>query len=143
MVNELQHEIAERVRELYSETVLREAGNPNNVGLITDADLHGLVHGWCGDTMEIFIRLNGRTIREATFITDGCGVTLACGSVLTQMVTGMKLAEAEWVLPGDLVKALDGLPEESLHCADLAVSTLHNALFDWRLAELEEKEGAE
>jgi nitrogen fixation NifU-like protein len=143
MVNALLQELAERARELYSETVLREAGNPKNVGLIADADLHGLVHGWCGDTMEITMRLNGETIEEATFITDGCGVTLACGSMLTQMVTRMKLAEAEWVLPEDLVKALDGLPEESLHCADLAVSTLHNALFNWRMAGMERPGEAE
>jgi nitrogen fixation NifU-like protein len=138
LVEELQQEIIARERNLYSEKVLREARNPKNVGLIPDADLHGVVQGWCGDTMEIFIRLNGGTIREATFVTDGCGATRACGSMLTQIVTGMTLAEAEWVLPEDLVKALDGLPEESMHCAGLAVSTLANALFDWRVAEMEE-----
>jgi nitrogen fixation NifU-like protein len=143
MVNELQQEIAEREQELYSETVLREASNPSNVGLIPDADLHGVVHGWCGDTMEMTLRLNGETIKEATFITDGCGPTLACGSLLTQMLIGMTLAEAEWVLPEDLIKALDGLPEESLHCAGLAVSTLHNALFNWRVAEIEQQEEAD
>ena len=140
MVNELKQEIAKREQELYSETVLREASNPKNVGLIPDADLRGLVQGWCGDTMEITLRLNGGTIKEATFITDGCGSTLACGSMLTQMLIGMTLTQAEWVLPEDLIKALDGLPEESLHCAGLAVSTLHNALFDWRVSEMEQQE---
>jgi nitrogen fixation NifU-like protein len=142
MLDELQQEIVEREKELYSDVVLREARSPRNVGAISDADLHGIVHGWCGDTMEIFIRLNNGTIREATFVTDGCGATLACGSMLTQMVTGMKLEEAEWVLPEDLVKALDGLPEESMHCAGLAVSTLQNALFNWRVGHME-KEGAD
>jgi nitrogen fixation NifU-like protein len=93
--------------------------------------------------MEMTLRLNGETIKEATFITDGCGPTLACGSLLTQMLIGMTLAEAEWVLPEDLIKALDGLPEESLHCAGLAVSTLHNALFNWRVAEIEQQEEAD
>jgi nitrogen fixation NifU-like protein len=142
MLDELQQEIVERAKELYSDVVLREARSPRNVGAISDADLHGIVHGWCGDTMEIFVRLNNGTIKEATFVTDGCGATLACGSMLTQMVTGMKLEEAEWVLPEDLVKALDGLPEESMHCAGLAVSTLQNALFNWRVGQME-KEGAE
>jgi nitrogen fixation NifU-like protein len=140
MVRELQVEISRRERALYSETVLREASNPKNVGLIPDADLHGIVHGWCGDTMEITVCLNGGTIKEAAFITDGCGATLACGSVLTQMLIGMTLAEAEWILPDDLIKALDGLPEESMHCAGLAVSTLHNALFNRRVAQMEQQE---
>ena len=95
MLDELQREIAEREEELYSDVVLREARSPRNVGAIPDADLHGVVHGWCGDTMEIFIRMNGGTIKEATFVTDGCSATLACGSMLTQMVTGMRLEEAE------------------------------------------------
>jgi nitrogen fixation NifU-like protein len=93
--------------------------------------------------MEITLQLNEMTIKEATFVTDGCGPTLACGSLLTQMLIGMTLAEAEWVLPEDLIKALDGLPEESLHCADLAVSTLHNALFNWRVARMGQHEGAQ
>jgi len=142
MLDELQREIAEREEELYSDVVLREARSPQNMGTIPDADLHGIVHGWCGDTMEIFVRLNNGMIEEATFVTDGCGATLACGSMLTQMVTGMRLEEAEWVLPEDLVKALDGLPEESMHCAGLAVSTLQNALFNWRVSQME-KEGAD
>jgi nitrogen fixation NifU-like protein len=187
MVAELQQEIVEREKALYSDAVRREAGAPKNMGRMEDADLHGVVHGWCGDTMEIYLRLdNGSTaggaaspgstaggaaspgstaggaaspgstggsaaspgsttsptIKEATFVTDGCGATLACGSMLTQIVTGMKLEKAEWVLPEDLIKALGGLPEEHEHCAGLAVSTLQNALFNWRVSQTEEeKEG--
>ena len=167
MVAELQQEIVEREKALYSDAVRREASAPKNMGRMEDADLHGVVHGWCGDTMEIYLRLdNGSTdsgavapgstdggvtspgsstsptIKEATFVTDGCGATLACGSMLTQIVTGMKLEKAEWVLPEDLIKALGGLPEEHEHCAGLAVSTLQNALFNWRVSQTEEeKEG--
>lgn len=140
MLDELQREIAEREEALYSAVVLREARSPQNMGTIPDAGLHGIVHGWCGDTMEIFIRVNGGTIEEATFVTDGCGATLACGSMLTQMVTGMRLEEAEWVLPEDVIEALDGLPEDSMHCAGLAVSTLQNALFNWRVDQMKEED---
>jgi nitrogen fixation NifU-like protein len=142
MIEELQQEIIEREKALYSDVVRREASAPKNMGKMDDADLHGVVHGWCGDTMEIYLRVDrDSTIAEATFTTDGCGATLACGSMLTQMVTGMELRKAEWVLPEDLVKALGGLPEENLHCADLAVSTLQNALLEWRVSQMEaEKE---
>lgn len=143
MVDELQQEIIKREQALYSETVRREAADPKNRGRMDDADYHGHVEGWCGDTMDIFLRLDGDTIEEATFETDGCGATLACGSMITQMVTGMAMSEAEWVLPEDLIEALDGLPEESEHCAGLAVSTLHNALFDWRASMMEQEEGGE
>lgn len=139
MVEELQQEITARERDVYSDVVLREAKQPQNMGQLAGADAHGLVKGWCGDTMELYLRLHEGMIEEATFTTDGCGATVACGSMLTKMVTGMKLEKAEWVLPKDLINALDGLPEESLHCAGLAISTLHNALLNWRMAEMEEE----
>jgi len=134
MVAELQREIVEQERALYSDKVIEEAYNPRNLGRIPESDAHGLVHGWCGDTMEIYLRLNGEIVEEATFMTDGCGATLACGSMLTQMVTGVLLEEASEIRPEDLLKALDGLPEEGVHCAELAVSTLQNAISSWRAA---------
>ncbi len=143
MVEDLRQEIADREEALYSDIVLREARNPKNMGRIEEPDLHGMVHGWCGDTMEIFLRVEDETIEEATFVTDGCGATLACGSMLTQMVTGMRLEKAEWVLPKDLINALQGLPEEHEHCAGLAISTLQNALFNWRVSQMADEEADE
>jgi nitrogen fixation NifU-like protein len=82
--------------------------------------------------MEIHLRLQGEQIEDATFVTDGCGPTVACGSMLTTMVQGMSLEQASALRPKDLLQALDGLPEENAHCAELAVKTLQNALLNWR-----------
>jgi nitrogen fixation NifU-like protein len=131
-VAELQREIDEQARAIYSETVIAEANNPKNVGRIEAPTAKGLVHGWCGDTMEIYLRLEGDRIAQATFMTDGCGPTLACGSRLTRMIHGLSIDEAGEIVPEDLIAALDGLPEESEHCATLAISTLQNAIFNWR-----------
>jgi nitrogen fixation NifU-like protein len=132
MVKELQREIDEQEQAVYSATVIEEVHNPSNIGRMSQPDVRGLVHGWCGDTMEIYLRLNGESIEEATFVTDGCGPSVACGSRLTRMVTGMSLEEASELLPKDLLDALDGLPEDSVHCAELAIKTLQNALFNYR-----------
>jgi len=128
LVADLQRRIIEQERALYSDRVIEEARNPSNLGRMAEADACGIVHGWCGDTMEIYLRLNGDRIREATFMTDGCGPTVACGSMLTRMVKGMSLDEAGRIEPEDLLAALGGLPEESVHCAELAVSTLREAI---------------
>ncbi len=132
MVAELQREIIEQARALYSDKVIEEFYNPKNLGRMPEPDARGIVVGWCGDTMEIYLRLNGDRISEATFMTDGCGPTVACGSMLTTMVTGMSLEEAGEIRPENLIAALDGLPEESLHCAELAVSTLQEAIANSR-----------
>jgi len=137
IVEELQQQVLQDARAVYSDKVIEEFYHPKNLGRMSEPDARGLVHGWCGDTMEFYLRLNGEKIKEITFTTDGCGATIACGSMLTQMVTGKSLEEAGKLLPDDLTKALDGLPEENEHCAELAVSTLQNAIFNWRV----EKEG--
>jgi nitrogen fixation NifU-like protein len=133
-VEQLQQEILEQARAVYSDKVVEEFYNPSNLGRLPEPDARGIVRGWCGDTMEIYLRLEGEKIQEATFMTDGCGPTVACGSMLTKMVTGKSLEDADEILPEDLLEALGGLPDENVHCAELAVSTLQNALFNWRAA---------
>jgi len=128
LVAELQKEIDEQERALYSDRVIEEARNPKNVGRLSEPNAQAVVRGWCGDTMEIYLRLNSESIQQATFMTDGCGPSVACGSMLTQLIQGMSLEEAGEVRTEGLLKALDGLPEESVHCAELAVNTLQEAI---------------
>ncbi len=127
-VKALQRQIIEEARAVYSDRVIKEFTNPKNVGRLAEPDAHATVRGWCGDTMEIYLRLDGEKIEEASFATDGCGPTVACGSVLTTMVKGMSLKKAEGIKPERLIDALGGLPEESVHCAELVVTTLQKAI---------------
>jgi len=128
VVAELQRQVVEQEQALYSTKVIEEAHNPRNLGRIPEPDACAVVRGWCGDTMEIYLRLDGERIKEITFMTDGCGPAVACGSMLTALVRGMSLEEAGAITQEDLIVALDGLPEESVHCAELAVNTLREAI---------------
>ncbi len=112
----------------YSTRALDLARNPKNLGRIEAADAQAIVTGPCGDTMEVYLRLNGTGILEATFVTDGCESSLACGNMLMAMVQGTTLEDAGKIQPEDIIKALDGLPEDSAHCAELAVNTLRKAI---------------
>ncbi len=134
MVDELQQQIIEQAREIYSDKVVEEFYHAKNLGDMPEPDAQGVVHGQCGDTMEIYLRLNGERIEKASFVTDGCGPTTACGSKLTTLIQGMSLEEASKIKPQDLIAALDGLPEESVHCAELAVNTLREAIADYHQA---------
>ncbi len=136
----LQQAIIEQDRALFSETVLREARHPRNMTVMLEADGHALLHGPCGDTMEIFLRIHDSQIETAAFMTDGCGPTVACGSMLTRMVQGKSLEEAGALEAAELIIALDGLPPEHIHCATLAVDTLHAAM---KNGHIQSEEGAE
>jgi nitrogen fixation NifU-like protein len=128
LIAELQAQIIEQERAIYSAKVIEEALHPNNLWRMAEPGAQATVQGWCGDTMEIYLRLSDERIEQASFMTDGCGPTVACGSMLTTMVHGVSLEEASAIGSEDLLKALGGLPEESAHCADLAVNTLREAI---------------
>jgi nitrogen fixation NifU-like protein len=125
---ELQEQILQEARAYYSAKVVEEFYQPKNVGVIMGPDGYGSVLGPCGDTMDIYLRLDGQRIVKAAFMTDGCGATIACGSMVTQLVENRSLEEAAAITPEELTQALDGLPEEHAHCAVLAVNTLREAI---------------
>jgi nitrogen fixation NifU-like protein len=127
-VKRLQQEIEKEERALYSKKVLEEANDPQNVGRMQSPDAAGVVTGPCGDTMEFYIRVEGGIIEQIAFYTDGCGASIACGSVTTRLVKGKTLEDAKALTDRDILQALDGLPEENMHCAKLAAETLHETL---------------
>jgi Mrp family chromosome partitioning ATPase/NifU-like protein involved in Fe-S cluster formation len=114
----------------YSATVNQLIVEKENLGSLDHPDGEGHFMGKCGDRMQIDIQLSADTISAAKFQTDGCGVTIACGSMITQMVMNKSLQQASEIKADELVEALDGLPDDHLHCADLAVMTLREALVD-------------
>ena len=130
-LDRLQHMIEEDIRSIYSETAIDHAMNPRNMGRLKDADGWARYTGPCGDTMEIWIKLNGEKIEQTGFFTDGCGTSMASGSMASELAKGKRLDEAMEISQADVLDALDGLPEESEHCALLAATTLKLAISDY------------
>jgi nitrogen fixation NifU-like protein len=136
ILEEIQKRLDEQAKTIYSPTAIEHAHHPRNWGRMDRADAYKTWQGPCGDIMEIYLRLDkagtaGAVIREIGFWTDGCGPSVACGSILTTMVQAKTLSQARSVEPRDLLIALGGLPEENTHCAFLAVHTLQEAILDW------------
>jgi len=140
LAKRLENQVLEDAKEVFSETVIEYAYNPRNMGEISDADGVGRVTGTCGDTVQIQIRVENDSIVESGFITDGCGASVACGSMLTEMITGKTTEEALAITGNNLLCSLGGLPEENVHCTLLAVDTLHAAINDYlRILEQPDK----
>jgi len=121
----------EEMRQAYSETVIDHAMNPRNVGNMDTADGYASVTGPCGDTIDIWLNVKDDTIVKATFMTDGCGTTIAAGSMITELAKGERVSQALRIGQEDVLFALDGLPEESKHCALLVANTLKAAVKDY------------
>ncbi len=129
--DELERQIQEEMRRIYTEATLDHAMNPRNVGSLPNADGFAQVTGPCGDTMEIWLKVKDGRIDKATFWTDGCGTSIACGSMVTELVKGKTIAEALRLSSQDILNALGGLPEADIHCSILAANTLKEALNDY------------
>jgi len=130
---DLQEAILKDEKKKYSEKVVQLWLNPENVRRMTDPDGAALMKGVCGDTVEIYLSIRNNKIYDASFFTDGCGPTVACGSLVTELVKGKSIEDALKLSPASIIDALDGLPEENIHCAILAINTLHKAIADYLL----------
>jgi nitrogen fixation NifU-like protein len=129
--------IKQEMRKIYSEAAIEHSMNPRNLGELENADGFAKVLGSCGDTMEIWLRVNNGTISDLGFLTDGCGTSIASGSMVTELAKGKSIAEAHKISPKDVLDALGGLPEESQHCALLAANTLKAAIKDYLAVQKE------
>ena len=121
-------EMQDELWECFSKIVIEHARNPRNVGDIKDADGYGSVMGSCGDNMEVWIKVQNGIIKQATFWTDGCSTTIAAGSMVTEMARSKPVTDALCISQDDVLDALEGLPEDSVHCAALAANALKDAV---------------
>ena len=118
---------------MYSEKVMDHFKNPRNVGEIEDADGVGEIgNASCGDIMKIYLKVKDDVIEDVKFQTFGCGSAIATSSMVTEMVMGKTLEEAEQVTNKAVAEALDGLPPTKMHCSNLAADALHSAIKDYR-----------
>jgi nitrogen fixation NifU-like protein len=119
---------------LYTEKVMDHFMNPRNVGEIKEADGIGEVGNMkCGDIMKLYIKVNeDEVIEDIKFRTFGCGAAIATSSMITEMVKGKTLAEAEEISNRQVAEALGGLPPVKMHCSNLAADALKAAIDDYR-----------
>jgi len=120
------------MKQFYSKTVLDHGRNPRNLGDLEETNAFGIVTGHCGDTIGIWLKIEDNKIAEISFSTDGCMTLLAVGSMVTELAKGKSLTDAQNLCQQDILDALGGLPEESEHCALLALDTLKEAIRNYQ-----------
>lgn len=116
---------------LLDERFYVHANQPRNMGGIPDPEGRATGVGVCGDSIEIYLSIQNQAIENIGQIPRGCIYTVACGSAVSQLVSGKSLEEALRVTPEAVAAELGGLPEDHMHCASLAVNTLGEAIDDY------------
>jgi nitrogen fixation NifU-like protein len=117
---------------MYSELVMKHFADPQNVGVIEDADGVGKVgNPTCGDVMEMFIKVKDGRVEDVKFRTFGCGAAIATSSIATEMIKGKSLDEAVKLSNKAVADALGGLPAQKMHCSNLAADAVRAAIDDY------------
>jgi nitrogen fixation NifU-like protein len=132
------------LNQLYSKKVLYHFRHPKNMGEIKNPDGVATVgNRICGDVMRLYVKLGknkkGEYVKDIKFQTLGCGAAIATSSILTTMVKGKSLSEAQKVGNQAIVKALDGLPPAKIHCSLLAASAFKKAIADYQKKRVKSK----
>ena len=120
----------------YSQKTMDHFGNPRNVGSLNKDDLDvgtGMVGApACGDVMKLQLKINDNgIIEDAKFKTFGCGSAIASSSLITTIVKGKTIAEAQAISNADIARELS-LPPVKIHCSVLAEDAIKAAIADYR-----------
>lgn len=113
--------------------------NPRNVGEIEDADGIGTCgNPVCGDLMTFYVKIEPRTedpeearIADIRFKTFGCGAAIAVASMASEMAKGRTLTEISSMSRDDVANMLDGLPPVKMHCSNIGVQAIQEAVKDY------------
>lgn len=116
----------------YSKKAIKYYLEKVNVGRIENPSVHLAYTGPCGDTMEVYLKIESNIIRDAKFQAIGCAGAFSSGSALMEMVKEKTLEEAEKVSEQDIIDFLEGIPKPKIHCACLAKRTLQQAIEKYR-----------
>jgi nitrogen fixation NifU-like protein len=120
----------------YSDKVVDNFENPQNMGSLDKKSEQvgtGLVGApACGDVMQLQLKINDDgVIEDARFKTFGCGSAIASSSLVTTMVKGKRIEEAETIKNADIAREL-ALPPVKIHCSVLAEDAVKAAIADYR-----------
>ena len=118
---------------MYSEKVMDHFTHPRNVGEVEEANGEGTVgNPECGDIMKLTIKVEDDVITDVKFKTFGCGAAIATSSMVTELVKGKNVNDAEGISNATVAEALDGLPPVKMHCSNLAADALHAAIENYK-----------
>ncbi len=115
----------------YSNKVIDHFLKPHNAGSMKDPDAVATEGSpACGDMVKLYLKVNPETkvIDDIKFESYGCASNIATASIITDIAKGKTIEEAKKVTWKSADKELGGLPPVKVHCAVLAVDSLHAAI---------------
>ncbi|MBI2147414.1 SUF system NifU family Fe-S cluster assembly protein [Candidatus Woesearchaeota archaeon] len=116
--------------EIYRENILDHYRNPRNKEKPESCSFQHLEHNpVCGDRIELFVKLSGSRVEESSFLGEGCAISQASASMLTDKIKGMPVSELQDMAKEDVLDMLGiSIGIVRLKCAMLSLKALHKGL---------------
>ncbi len=127
-IKNLQNQVFEDAKHAYGEIGFQRWRHPLYQGPMANPDAHARFKGQCGDTMEIYLKFENNRVKNASYVTDGCGASTVCGSFAAEMAIGRTPDELIEITGKSILQHIGRFPQEDQHCAYLAAEALQHAL---------------
>mgnify|MGYP001827497300 CR=1 FL=1 len=132
-VERLQSQIFIEAKKVYGELGFDRWRSPKFMGKIKDADGYARITGGCGDTMEIFLKFDDKSVTKASYITDGCVSSRICGSFAAELAIGKTPEDLSDITGEMILHKIGSFPDDEKHCAFLAARAIQEALNDYMI----------
>ncbi|MFT5486334.1 MAG: nitrogen fixation NifU-like protein [Paracoccaceae bacterium] len=84
------------LRDLYQEIILDHSRKPKNAGVLDDPTSEAQGNNpLCGDRITVYVKLDGERIEDVRFDARGCAISVASASMMTEILKGQTLEDAE------------------------------------------------
>ena len=124
------HQVTTDFLKDHSLKFIEMALGTDRIERVAHPDGYGMRTGDCGDTVEFFLTCNNHILTSVSFYVQGCLNTIACCNTVAGFVEGKSVESAWQVSPEQVNHFLETLPQNHVHCAELAVGALYLALSD-------------
>lgn len=122
---------------IYREEIMEHYRHPHNYGKLDSFSFKvSEVNPFCGDEIEIFVKVIKAKIADVKFVGKGCSISVAGASMLTDVVKGKTLEAVEKMTRDDVI-ALLGIPVGAVRvkCAVLSLFALKKGIEKFKKGE--------
>ena len=126
---------------LYSETLLDHFRHPRNYGALPAPDIsYESFNPLCGDRIRLELKFEGETVKESGFVGDGCAISIAAASLLTELVLNQNTNSLQTIPDEKLIAALESdIKAARVQCALLPLEALRAGLANHKKAQKPQK----
>ena len=139
LVDSIQEKVFDDARGAYGEDGFDRWRNPKFHGRMDNPDSQGRIKGSCGDTMEMYLKIEGDRVVDASYTTDGCGSSNVAGSFAAELAIGKDIEQIFDLTGEDVLKRIGQFPEKEEHCAYLAIKTVQDALNNFMIKKVQSR----